>query len=317
MGYEVEFPKTSNQKGFDLLVNDHPVQVKCLNDPDGVREHLERFPDIPVVVNNELSPYFENVDGVYTVPSFSHDDVVNSTKATLDAGSDLLDLEVPLVAAATAAGKNVWGIVRGRTDFVAALENVALDVVGGAAGGTAGAKILGMAGLVLGPYGGVVGGLIGAVLGANQGRRAASWFKGKFLCRDAEAIAGQALARFMSAAAREGWQKASLLDKKIEILEKNLTSRGPGSRVVWNSHFRQRAEYERRYVTNKVRELEQAAAQPLRLDADGEDVFRACAEGAMLVIQAGIPPYALALEYRNLADNVARLQHERQRYFLQ
>jgi hypothetical protein len=47
MGAEVEFPKTSNQAGYDLLVNGEPFQVKCLADKQGVNEHLEKYPDIP------------------------------------------------------------------------------------------------------------------------------------------------------------------------------------------------------------------------------------------------------------------------------
>jgi hypothetical protein len=56
-GYDVEFPETSNNPGWDILIDGQPFQVKNLADPAGVNEHLERYPDIPVYVNEELATY--------------------------------------------------------------------------------------------------------------------------------------------------------------------------------------------------------------------------------------------------------------------
>ena len=50
-GVEVEFPKSSSQAGYDLIVNGTQFQVKCLSSPSGVNEHLVKYPDIPVFVN--------------------------------------------------------------------------------------------------------------------------------------------------------------------------------------------------------------------------------------------------------------------------
>ena len=81
-GHDVEFPETSNNPGWDILVDGQPFQVKNLADPAGVREHLEKYPDIPVYVNEELAPYFEGNPQVY-VSSISRDEVLEVTSTTI------------------------------------------------------------------------------------------------------------------------------------------------------------------------------------------------------------------------------------------
>src|SRR5579884_651312 len=52
--HDVSFPETATNAGWDLEVDGHQFQVKCLADPGGVYEHLHRYPDIPVIVNAEV-----------------------------------------------------------------------------------------------------------------------------------------------------------------------------------------------------------------------------------------------------------------------
>ncbi|MGO7259074.1 hypothetical protein ACCT32_36650, partial [Rhizobium brockwellii] len=55
IGHVVSFPDTSNNPGFDLLVDGMPFQVKCLMSLDGLREHFSKYPDMPVYANSELA----------------------------------------------------------------------------------------------------------------------------------------------------------------------------------------------------------------------------------------------------------------------
>ena len=50
----VVFPKTSNQEGWDLLVDGQEFQVKCLQRLDDLTEHFSKF-EYPVLANAELA----------------------------------------------------------------------------------------------------------------------------------------------------------------------------------------------------------------------------------------------------------------------
>jgi hypothetical protein len=168
-GYEVEFPETPNQPGYDLLVNGQPHQVKCLADSQGVYEHLERYPDIPVLVNGELAGELEGIDGVVPVSEITHAGVMAATESSVQTGAEILDFEVSLIAAAIASGRNLGALIKGKTGLAAALQNVAADTAGRAVFGVAGSEMGAWMGLVLGPYGAVVGGLVGACCRCSPG----------------------------------------------------------------------------------------------------------------------------------------------------
>lgn len=52
-GHDVSLPETSNNAGFDLVVDGLPVQVKCLTDASSLASHFAAYPDIPVIANAE------------------------------------------------------------------------------------------------------------------------------------------------------------------------------------------------------------------------------------------------------------------------
>jgi hypothetical protein len=95
-GAEVAFPGSPHQPGYDLIVNGKCLQVKCLDDPSGVYEHLDRYPDIPALVNEELAKYLPDDGLVMALPGLHHADVHQITEGSLQAGADLLDLRIPL-----------------------------------------------------------------------------------------------------------------------------------------------------------------------------------------------------------------------------
>ena len=97
-GHDVLFPDTPNNAGWGLLVDGHPFQVKCLTDSAGVLEHIRKYPDIPVIVNDDLASQIGHHAGVYVDPALHHDAVVMATTETLDRGRELADFEIPWIS---------------------------------------------------------------------------------------------------------------------------------------------------------------------------------------------------------------------------
>ena len=178
-GMQVEFPEDANNPGFDLIVDGMPFQVKCLSDINGVVEHFERNPEIPVYVNAELVEKIRDsghewVDKVFFLEGYDRDTAQSIMQQSLDAGAALDDLNIPLFAIAVSAAKNVHAWWKGSLPLEDLPFEVALDgaVKGGltVAGGFAGQSI----GLLLfGPAGAVVFGAVGgtgALFGSGWAR---------------------------------------------------------------------------------------------------------------------------------------------------
>ena len=116
-GAEVEIPASPSQPGYDLIVNGQHCQIKCLDDPSGVYAHLGRYPDVPVLVNEELAEHFAEDDRVMALPGLNHDQVRETTESSLEAGADLLDLEIPLISTTLLAARNAIALVKKHTDW--------------------------------------------------------------------------------------------------------------------------------------------------------------------------------------------------------
>lgn len=185
-GADVQFPATSTEPGFDILVNGEPFQVKCLSSPAGVHEHLLRYPDIPVITNSELAEFFAGDDRVTALPGFSHTEVVARTTETLDAGADLLDLQIPLISSGIAAvrvGRALWAR---ESDPLSALGAGAADGIAGIGGGKLGAVATAGALGLLGITGGwlmVIAPVVGSIGGFRGGRFVSDQLKRNLLCR--------------------------------------------------------------------------------------------------------------------------------------
>ncbi|MBU1307019.1 MAG: hypothetical protein KKF33_16065, partial [Alphaproteobacteria bacterium] len=182
-GHVVSFPDTANNPGFDLLVDGHPFQVKCLLGLSGLREHFEKYPDMPVYANSELAEAVIGSGEVWAAQVFYIDgfdreiaDLVMDT--SLEAGEALGDLNIPYIAMAISSARNLNRWWRGRMPLSDLPIAVVLDgsikgglaTVGGMSGKLVGLLVFGPAGaLVLGGVGGV-----GALLGAGWTREQAT-----------------------------------------------------------------------------------------------------------------------------------------------
>ncbi|MES7204569.1 hypothetical protein U6Q21_12390, partial [Cutibacterium acnes] len=251
-GHDVEFPETSNNPGWDILVDGQPFQVKNLANPDGVREHLEKYPDIPVYVNEELAPYFEGNPSVY-VSSISREEVLEATTTTLAHAEDLLDLEIPWIAAGVSSLYNLKRVWKDDVSLNQAVFNVVSDTASRVILGALGQKAGVVAGTMLfGPAGGIAGAMFGAYAGASQGGGMSAGVKRLFSRKQEEAMIGAAEAFIEKVIVLIG-RKLDIKQCKLEELRGELT----GSAA--NRSLRQEAERryreEKAYLLNKKDEL--------------------------------------------------------------
>ncbi|ANL28665.1 hypothetical protein AMC90_CH02866 [Rhizobium phaseoli] len=220
-GYVVEFPDTSNNPAFDLLVDGNPFQVKCLLGLDGLREHFSKYPDMRVYANGELADAALAsgeawASNVFYIDGFDHEIACLITRTSLEAGEALGDLHVPYFAMAASTGRNLYRWWRGRMQLSDLPLSVLIDnavkgglaTVGGISGKTIGLLAFGPAGaLVLGSVGG-----LGALFGAGWTREQAT----RLLSSEWLAELGEATERFRVAL-------EAAIRSKIELLQEKRT----------------------------------------------------------------------------------------------
>jgi len=84
-GYVVELADSPTQVGYDLLIDGDKYQVKTTLSTGYVKEHLEKYPDIPVIVPEELqNSVLLGNDNVIFLSGFSHETANNMTKNGLE-----------------------------------------------------------------------------------------------------------------------------------------------------------------------------------------------------------------------------------------
>ena len=232
-GAQVSWPGTSNQEGWDLLLNGSPIQVKLTKDASStLTEHFKEHPDIPVVMPSdadnipETAFHFDPSEGVENLMDYlgetsekavianhqlSHAELTENIEQTTDFLTGDIDLfKLPIVTAAFSGFREFNLLIENNTDILSALKNIGLDVagtgVGMGAGGTAGAAL----GSIIFPgIGTVVGAIAGSVGGAFFGRNITNEIKTEPL-----------------KTAMEDWKKSTKkLKKKIKQTEKEYDDR--------------------------------------------------------------------------------------------
>lgn len=183
IGHVVSFPETSNNAGFDLVVDGVPFQVKCLQSLEGLKAHFEKYPEMPVYANSDLADAVIDSGAewsklVFYVDDFDREiaDLIMTT--SLEAGEALGDLNVPYFAMAVSSARNLHRVWQGRMPLSDLPFSVVMDasVKGGlSAVGALSGKALGL--LAFGPAGALVlGGVggIGALMWAGRTREQAT-----------------------------------------------------------------------------------------------------------------------------------------------
>jgi len=172
LGHDVQLAELSNQPGYDMLIDDNPVNVKT-GSPQTIIDHLEKYPDIPVVTGPEQASFF-NDDGMVTgIPIIEKSGLEEATNSTLEMTENDFYTggpTIPTVTAIISGYRELKLLIKGHTDINSALKNAGLDIAGTGLGGWAGAKVGALIGTSAGPAGMVIGGVIGSISGAILGR---------------------------------------------------------------------------------------------------------------------------------------------------
>ncbi len=252
-GHDVEFPATSNQAGYDLLVDGEPFQVKNLINPQGVREHLERYPDIPVYVNEELGKYFEGNPQVY-VTSVSHEEVINTTKQTLSHAADLTDFEIPYITFIVHTASNVKRVWRNELVIEQAITNILVDSTTKIAFASLG-KMTGIAlGVALfGPKYAILSAGIGATLFGSQSHYASHFIK-KALASKEEKELKDSLFYLSEPILKKVDEKIEIRHDKLRKLKEGL-EKSHANEILFQKLTTMQHE-DIQYITYKRKELE-------------------------------------------------------------
>jgi hypothetical protein len=305
-GAEVAFPDSPDQPGYDLIVNGENFQIKCLNDPSGVYEHICRYPHIPALVNEELAKYFPDEDRVMALPGLSHAEVHQVTESSLQAGADLLDLQIPFFSLTLQAACNAIVMARGHTDWRTSLENIGIDSLARMAFSKAGAVVTGATVGLIGITGGwlaVVAPIFGAVGGYAGGKRTADTVK-RLLCRKEADHLAAALAGYVAAAINV--LRAMIARANEQSRRFSAMGLGPstvGAQLIQD--WQQRIKEENSIRTAMIREFESCASQLDQGWLIGPDLIALYVEVCLNAAKAGLLPANLAPETRRLTKTSA------------
>lgn len=252
-GHDVEFPQDANNPGWDILVDGQAFQVKNLALPAGVREHLEKYPDIPVYVNEELAPYFEGHPSVY-VSEISREEVLEATTTTITHAADLLDFEIPWISAGVSSFYNIRRVWKDDVTINQAVLNVVSDTSSRFLLGALGQKtgiVLGT--MIFGPAGGITGAMFGSFAGVSQGGRLSTGIKRTFSKQKEKEL----LLAVEKLVLRLGYaidEKIAIKSRKHEQLLENLV--GSEADLAIGDVAKKRHDEDVRYILNKKEELQ-------------------------------------------------------------
>jgi hypothetical protein len=175
-GHIVEFPEKANQAGFDLLVDGNPFQVKCLSSIEGLKAHFEKYPDIPVIANFELSKIMQDIQPewshlVFFLDGYTHELADTLVKQTLNASSTLGDYAFIPAISIVSTFKNTLSFLKKEHSLQSASFNIVLDTISRGSMATLGGYAGGGIGLLLfGPAGAYIVGGISGYGGAMSGK---------------------------------------------------------------------------------------------------------------------------------------------------
>lgn len=173
-GHVVEMPGNPNQPGWDMMVDGQPFQVKCLADVSLLHEHFDRYPNIPVLANSDLIEELEQLpeewqEKVFFLEGHTNELVERVTSNSYAEAKDLGDNDVPEIALAYVAARQLWQFKKGEVAGTQAVSQILIEgtaraglaVAGGIAGQSLGFLLLGPAGAL------IVGGVLPIVAQAG------------------------------------------------------------------------------------------------------------------------------------------------------
>ena len=193
-GHVVVMAESTNQEGWDAIVDGQKVNFKAGLGEDHISEHLERYPEIPVITVAEQAEAFGSNPQVTSLSGVSGNEIENATESTMEGIVELGEIAgaIPIATMVLSSYRYFKPVVRGASDLKTATKYTVTDTVSIGGGAAAGVKI----GAVLGVPGGPIlvgaGAIAGGLVGALAGRLASKRIKGRSL-REAKANLDEAL----------------------------------------------------------------------------------------------------------------------------
>jgi hypothetical protein len=302
-GAEVEFPETSNQAGYDLLVNGDPFQVKCWETVKGVEDHLAKYPDIPVFVNEELAIHYQGNEMVYPVWGVRHDQVELDTIEALDAGAEIGDFEIPIITAAVVAANNVYGLIKKSTDFRSALKNTVEGTTARSVGSAGGAALSVLTMSAIGITGGwatIIIPLMGSIAGQGMLSRFHKFYIAKYRHTSERAELKSALEAYLVALSNKlSWMTAKG-DRQRKNMNSSLEDTGNDGQFL-SGEIDLRFADETGFRQVYAQKIEWAMNNDC-LFADCPDLLSSTIEAVRIAGHVGVLPQNLRKEHRNLVE---------------
>jgi hypothetical protein len=157
--------------------------------------NILKNPDIPVIVNQELTDSLGNHPNVFIDSGLSHAHVNQTMHESLNKSINLIVwrlLPIPFITLGLATYRNYQDFDTGQTSSKQYLENIGKETAAIAGGAVAGKMILGtIGGILAGPVGIVVAGGLGAYIGGVAGSTGANALNREKLCSQRDCVVSQ------------------------------------------------------------------------------------------------------------------------------
>lgn len=305
-GKVVTLAHTTNNPGWDLLVNGEKFQAKCTIDAHHITDHLNKYPDIPrVIVNQDLAEDFAGNDYVTVMHNITRDAVRDTTEHSLNSAADMLDLHLGHFVPALSVARNAYHVWRGNTDWRALSENVSVDAAGRFIGATAGHAIGGVSILALGLGGwpAILLPVFAASGGYRGGRVLSDLVKRRLFLRTEYAALHDALAGWCEGASRV----LSVMLSQAQTAEERIAAARershPGYQVMFDD-WRERLATEQGFRRLHLERFTRGVSDPWSFD-DGSGPLEACAAAMVAASRAGLLPADLSPEKKTLTTRIA------------
>lgn len=303
-GYEVEFPELSNQPGYDLLVNNEPFQVKCGESESLVNTHFEKYPDIPVLVNEELGQFFINNDKVFPIEGVRNDEITQLTIDNLENASEIIDYEIPLITIAIVSGKNIFSVFQNKIDIENAIGKTVEESTTRIVGGLTGSQLFMLGGMIWMPAAAVVGGAVGAVLGSITITKLVDKLKLMSLLKEETKAIDDAIKVIMN-------KSIIIAEKNLKIAEKKfyktitILKEKEQDNIIRYIEYRYNQEY--KYRIEKIELMKKVIlTDSIILDEETSNILVSAQNAIIITEQVGVHPYNINSETSNLIKAIEK-----------
>jgi hypothetical protein len=299
-GHDVSFPDTSNQVGYDLIVDGQPFQVKCLSEPSGVYEHFRNYPDIPVLVNKELMKSLDDHPLVYGT-EVSNEEVIDITRNSLTHAAEFGELDIPIITLAVSSLSNGYKIISDGLAIRLAGLNVVNETVSRSIAAFAGKGVGLVIGPAFGPAGVVVMPMFLGLAGAYNGGKITNQVKKLYTRKERELVLNDLfnlVKKVLDAIPNKVKQRETTFNKIKQRTTKHSVLKHISNLLVGKHEEKQK------YTFNKKDELEQwlnkISTNEIDIKSDTQHILDT-------VIRSQVHPYIYQVELTRLGDSYKRL----------